>query len=310
VSSDDPKWDSVSHIDIARNCLNAKLWEVIAYRKEDGKEKPFYHGWFDFPEPLYAQMFEDENGIPYDKYEKPLENWVEPANKKVDLSVVRTAQKEATAEFTSQNDEFYELKGARKKKYENIITPEQPETIQAMLKDSTRYATFDKPGFYNTDNPRKTKLGRLAGPKKITVRRIDPDAIDEPRYELDIQYEGTQDDRATRLVLGGLDFEAIPRLKESNHQKGWKMPMGIANHSFYETYEQAKNRPVAKNPYYGMLIDKKGRWIDSHKVGIDGPLMHWDAEDQNVLHVYVLSFERHAFVGHYEVRIPDAIREA
>jgi hypothetical protein len=38
--------------------------------------------------------------------------------------------------------------------------------------------------------------------------------------------------------------------------------------------------------------------------------MHWDAEDQNVLHVYVLSFERHAFVGHYEVRIPDAIREA
>lgn len=301
--------DSITRVDVARNCLNAGLWEVIAYKNEGGVEKPVYHGWFDFPTPLYSEMFRKANDTSYKAYRKPLEQWVEPQYKKVDLSQLREVQKEWELDLENLNDEFYPLKGSRKKKYKNIIRPERPKSIQAMLNDSTLYATFDQPGFYNTENPRETQLGKLAHPKEVTLRRTSTVPVDEARYEVDIRFLHNDGETDTRLLIGGLDLSELPRLEESKMNQGFKMPMGISNHSFYETYEEAKENPVAENPYFGMLIDGEGKWLDSHKVGIDGPLLFWDAKDKNLLHFAILSFERHAFVGHFELEVPEDVLE-
>lgn len=75
--------------------------------------------------------------------------------------------------------------------------------------------------------------------------------------------------------------------------------MGIANPSFYEKYAVANANEVSKNPYFGLILDIDGQWIDSHFFGIDGPLFFWDIENPKILHVFILSFERHAYVGHY-----------
>jgi len=47
-------------------------------------------------------------------------------------------------------------------------------------------------------------------------------------------------------------------------------------------------------------LDDEGKWLDSHEIGIDGPLLHL-SEDGETLHVWLLSFERHALVGHYSL---------
>lgn len=58
-----------------------------------------------------------------------------------------------------------------------------------------------------------------------------------------------------------------------------------------------------KSPYYAILPNLQSRWPDSHKVGIDGPLMHLDEEDPSLLHLWILSFERHALIRHYGAKL-------
>ena len=57
--------------------------------------------------------------------------------------------------------------------------------------------------------------------------------------------------------------------------------MGFSNHSFYESLEEFRNHKTKENPYYAYMRDEKKNWLDSHKVGIDGPLIHWDDEDSS-----------------------------
>jgi len=79
--------------------------------------------------------------------------------------------------------------------------------------------------------------------------------------------------------------------------------MGIGNHSFYESYSEHLSYKTKESPYYAILTDDDDHWLDSHKIGIDGPVLHFTDEDRTTLHVWLLSFERHALVGHYEIRI-------
>jgi len=59
-----------------------------------------------------------------------------------------------------------------------------------------------------------------------------------------------------------------------------------------------------------MLTTENYQWLDSHKIGIDGPVMHWDGDDPNLLHVWLLSFERHTMVGHYTIEMPEQMGKA
>ncbi|MFB6306993.1 MAG: hypothetical protein ABEH43_08415 [Flavobacteriales bacterium] len=301
--------DGFKRVDVARNCLNTGLWEVIAYKKEKGGVKPGYHGWFDFPKDLFVQLFEKLNGLDYSKYKNHLEKWTEPKKKKLALNKLRKVVKDyGQRPFESFNDEFYPMTGARAedKKYENIIYPEKPDQIKDLLTDSTKFANFDKPGFYNKDNPRKTKLGRLYELKSVQFRKTKPAwSKKDETYELELSFDGRKGQRKTDLIIGGLIKDRIPKLPVKKHNNGYKMSMGIANHPFYETYSESKKNEYTQNPYFAVLTDKNGVWRDSHKIGIDGPILHWDKKQKGLLHIYILSFERHAFVGHYTVHLPD-----
>ena len=103
--------------------------------------------------------------------------------------------------------------------------------------------------------------------------------------------------------MGGLKKELIPILNIKEAKDGFQMPMGIANHSFYESYKFMLNNPSKQNPYYALLLNEEEKFIDSHEIGIDGPLLHWDQNNKDLLHVWILSFERHAFVGHYTLQL-------
>jgi hypothetical protein len=293
----------ITRVDIARNCINAYLWEVSVYKMEAGKEVPYTHGWFNFPKELYKYLFEKRNGVDFSTYRKPLENWVDVPSKEVRSDLLAKKVKEIPIDFSEQNTAMYPLEGARLKKFKEIIYPAKFKNMQDLENDSTLFATFTPPGYYNKADPRITQLGRIKNLQSIVLNKVTCQANNHELDELRLTFKDADDKRTTKLIIGGLDFSLLPHLSVANVNKAWRISMGFSNHPFYESYEEHLKWKSKSNPYYGYLTNEKNEWLDSHTIGIDGPMMHWDDKIPNRLHVWVLSFERHAFVGHYIIDI-------
>ncbi|MDB4088672.1 hypothetical protein N9544_03515 [Flavobacteriales bacterium] len=290
----------VIRIDIARNCINAYLWELIIYTSEEGKSKPIYHGWFNFNKELYAQLFEEKNELTYSTYQASLEEWIFPGSEKVNLEILRERLEGKAVEFENHDNEYYPEIGERKKKKMNILFPKNVHTIDDFLTDSTTYATFSAPGCYNQSDPRKTQLHRLANLKNIELNTIKSNNTKgDSLSELVLRFESETD--TTLFIVGGIDLSKLPILTVEESKNGYQMPMGIGNYSFYSNYSFLQNTNHLESPFYGLLTDENHNWLDSHEIGIDGPLLHYDKEGN--LHFWILSFERHSFVGHYVVSV-------
>jgi hypothetical protein len=296
----------ITRVDLARNCINAYLWELIFYTEENGNIKPCYHGWFDFPKELYADLFKEKNNINYEEYRAVLENWKDPESKEIDLSVLREVTSEENSNFKNLNNELYPLLGERKKKAMNIMVPKNHESINNFLTDSTLFATFSSPGFYNQQEPRVTYLSRLKKLNSVKASNtISNNKLKDKGFELELIFENEED--TTKFIIGGLNKDNIPTLAIQNVNKGYQMPMGIGNHSFYTNYAKIDTANSLESPFYSFLVDQNNNWLDSHTIGIDGPLLHFDDLNPDLLHVWILSFERHCFVGHYIIDLKGVI---
>jgi len=84
------------------------------------------------------------------------------------------------------------------------------------------------------------------------------------------------------------------------------MPMGIGVPPFYQTYEQLQANDPCDSPYYAFVLNEKDQWIDHHKAAIDGPVMHRDADNPDIVHLYLLSYERHTLIAHFILPIATA----
>jgi hypothetical protein len=122
--------------------------------------------------------------------------------------------------------------------------------------------------------------------------------------ELQLTYTDNVKSKTTRYIISGLNLDKLPLLNATTLHKGWQRPMGISNHSFYNSYDEILAASSLQNPYFSVLLDENGQWLDSHEVGIDGILLYRDEADNAKVHAYILSFERHAFVGHTVLNIP------
>lgn len=288
--------EQVTRIDLARNCLNSYLWEVFLYADVEGSNKVFYHGWFDFPKELYHELYAKRNGKQFEEVADFLENWKNPPSKKVDLSKLRTIISVTKPNYTNESDKMYPLQGERKKKQVGLITPASVERMTDFYSDSTTFATFSPPGFYNRADPRKTELGRFQQLESVTARKTKTDLGE--RSEFQFNYSDKKG-RKTQFIIGGLDLSTLPRLSTEEANSGHQFSMGIGNHPFYEDYAVHEAQCSLTNPSFGVLLDENGKWLDSHLIGIDGPLLHLDKDDPNKLHVWILGFERHALIAHY-----------
>lgn len=172
-----------------------------------------------------------------------------------------------------------------------------------LLSDSTRFATFAQPGFYDTKDPRVTYLSRFGKLTKVIERQITT-PTKEIALEIEYVFASNQDAKTiTRLVVGGLKPASLPVLSLTNASDGARASMGISNHSFYETFDYQQQHLTKDNPFYSFLLDEKGNFLDNHKIGIDGTVFHLDEEDNTKLHLWILAFERHAFVSHCIIKL-------
>jgi len=294
---------TLSRVDLARNCLNAGLWELLLFTQEDGAERLYAHYWFTFPLGLYKKLFERVNGLSYWDYWWSLEHWVDPSGTPVRLDRLRTVEREWSVEVTAQWDEPPATRGEQALKRRNILTG-QVYTYRDWYTQPVRFASFVPPGRYSVANPRETKLAYLAELSGAKLREVRTPVHPEPLAEIELTFKHPGTGEATRLVLGGLDLRSLPRASTSQYELGWQAPLGIANPSFFESYEDLLAHSPLGRPFYGFHLDAQDRWLDHHAIGVDGPLLHRDPKDPNILHLYLLSYERHALLNHFTIACP------
>lgn len=291
-------------IDLIQNSLGAGLWEVIVYEKKDNQELPYFHGWFELPSAIYRYLFEQKNKLSYKDYKVFLENGKKPAQEKIDLSLLRQELDTKPINFLSLNEYFYPLKGEFPGKMKNVVYPLKPSIIQEFLNDTTAFASFGSVGLYDKTRPHATELGRMANLENILQKKIIvPESSQDTLTEFEFQFSDVNDNRKIRMFLGGINLKKIPRLTFEEIENAWQMPFGIGNHPFRESYQESLNYSGSKSPYYGILTDEHKNWLDNKPVGIDGSLLFVEKGFPHKLHFLLLSYERHAIVGHYLMQI-------
>ena len=139
--------------------------------------------------------------------------------------------------------------------------------------------------------------------KNATHRRVESVLTGEELDELELRFE-TTDGKQTRLYIGGIDLSKAPAVTPDEYPKGIYLPMGIGTPPFYQDYKALLQNDPLKNPYYSFFLDDKDGWIDHHSMAVDGPIIHRDADNPDLLHLYLMSYERHLLVAHYELTVP------
>ncbi len=295
---------------LAKNCLNAGLWEILLFVEEDGQKALYYQGWFRFPLGHYAELFERNTGLDYADWWWPMEHWQDPAGTSVRLDGLRTVKAERDAEATFDLDEPILFAGEQVRKVRTANVRNHVAWRDFFDGSDATFASFIPPGRYSVEHPWGNEYERFARFEKAYLREINsPGRPDATLHEIELAFSST-DGEPQRLFVGGVDLTALPRLPVSEYQKGLYMPMGIGVPPFYQTYEELQAAPPAESPYYSVLLDAQDHWIDHHSTAVDGPVLHRDADDPGLVHLYLLSYERHTLIAHFTVRIDHAGRTA
>jgi hypothetical protein len=295
--------DSVSRVDLATNCLNAGLWELMLFTVEDGEERVYEHTWFTFPLGLYKQLFEHVNGLSYWDYWWSLEHWHDPSGTPVHLDHLRTIVREEPIQVRVALDEQPMARGEQRFKRKNILAP-PIHSYRDWYTQPIRFSSFIPPGRYSLAHPRETQLHYLAEFTGAMLRQVRLSQGEQLRAEIELTFQDNQTGEPTRLIFGGLDLRSLPVLPPTQYERGWQVPLGIGNPSFFEAYEEVLAHPPRQRTFYGFHLDAQNRWIDHHAVGVDGPLLHRDAENPSLIHLYLLSYERHALLNHFVITCP------
>jgi uncharacterized membrane protein YdjX (TVP38/TMEM64 family) len=285
--------------ELAKNCLNAELWEVLLFTREQGDKALYYQGWFTFPLGHYKDIFERQTGLPYWKHWYYLEHWFDPAGTPVPPDQLRrvVSEREAPATFDTAEPVLAASEQARKRR---TTIAENVRTWNDCFdgRHAIRFASFIPPGRYSVQHPWKNEYLRIDRFEKAILREVVSPATDKPLSELELVFRSTTQDGVCRFFVSGFDLDALPRLPVGDYPKGLYMPMGIGVPPFFQSYEELQKNPPDRSPYFSVLLDGQGRWIDHHKFAIDGPVLHRDEHDPDMLHAYLLSYERHSLIAH------------
>jgi hypothetical protein len=298
--------ENIYSVELARNCLNSGLWEIVINVEEEGKKAQYYHGWFDFPLGQYKQVFERINSISYWKHWLSLEKWHNPAGKPIDLGLLRTVTSETKVAATFPQDERIIVAGEQTRKIRNVMA-NNLTTWGDFYNNSNqvRFATFRKPGWYDPKTAWGNQYWRIGQFNQAILREIDSKTNNQELQEIELVFSDIRNGNTNKIIIGGIDLKKLPQLPTTEYNKGLYRPIGIALTPFSQSYEDLKANPPETLPYYSAILDADNRWIDNHSFGVDGVVMHRDAENPNLLHAYLLSYERHSLISHYLIDLKD-----
>lgn len=289
--------------ELAKNCLNAGLWEIQLTFQEGGNKALYYQAWFNFPLGHYRQMVEQNAGISYNRFWYRLEHWFDPAGTEVDLSQLRKVVRERDAKAEFPKNERVLAAGEQKRKMRCVTADNIRTWADYYDGRSIRFATFIQPGRYSVLHPWAHEYWRVGSFQGAILRDVVSPSSTNVLQELELVYRDSRSGATNRLFVSGFDAARLPQLAMADYPKGAYLPMGISVPPFFQSYEDLVKSPPWKSPYFSFILDSRDRWINHHELSIDGPVMHRDDKDPDLLHLYLLSYERHALVAHYRVSL-------
>ena len=287
--------------ELAKNCLNAGLWEVLLFSSENGSKKLYYQSWFAFPLGHYKHIFEHNTGVSYWNHWYKLEHWSDPVGTPVRLDKLRSVTREFTAEASFDAQERIFASGEQTYKRRTLYAENIVTWGYFYSGSKVRFATFIPPGRYSVKHPWKNEYHRFATLDEAIFRDIVSPSAAKPLQELELVFTG-KDGEKCRFFVSGFDSSALPELPVEKYPDGMYMPMGIGVPPFYQSYEKLEKNPPEQSPYFSVLLDSKDRWLNHHDIGVDGPVLHRDAKDPSLLHLYLLSYERQSLIGHWIIK--------
>jgi hypothetical protein len=304
IGGDGFEKQNLVEVALANNCLNAGYWEILLFTKEDSNKTLYYQTWFTFPMGHYKNIFEKINDISYSQHWWRLEHWQDPSGTIVKTDLLRKVieQKEVATQFPI--DEKIIISGEQSRKVRTVLA--RNLTIWKDFydnKNEIKFATFRPPGFYDQNKPWGNEYWRIGKFDQAILRKIKPIGVEQTLQEIELAFTDTKTGEKNRLFISGVNLKKLPQLPVENYSKGLYMPMGIGIPPFYQSYEELKNNHPDVSPFFSVLLDLQDRWIDHHHLAVDGSVMHLDKDNPNLLHLYLLSYERNTLIAHFLVNI-------
>ena len=287
--------------ELAKNCLNAGLWEVLLFVNDGNGKALYYQNWFTFPLGHYKDIFELSTGLPYWRHWYYLEHWFDPAGTMAPLEKLRQVTEERETPATFNSTERVIVAGEQVRKRRTTIAENLISWGDFYGDKKVRFAAFIPPGRYSVNRPWKNQYWRMDQFEKAILRKVVSPATSKPLDELELVFASTKTGEICRFFVSGFEREELPQLPTGDYPKGLYMPMGIGVPPFFQSYEDLVQNPPERSPYFSVMLDSDGRWIDHHSLAVDGPVIHRDDQNPDLLHVYLLSYERHSLVAHVVV---------
>ncbi|MEA5472302.1 hypothetical protein [Spirulina sp. 06S082] len=295
-------------VHLTNNCLGAGYWEIAVFAEENGAAKKIYQGFFDFPRGSYKNFVETVNKDSYWQYAQGIESWYPGTTffkgQTLDFSTLRSVKNERKVAVNDLKNETVFTVAEQKQKANLIVddTQQDWQTWSDIRHSSVQFQSFVIPGIYDPDRLWKSNYSEIANLTNAVVKDIESPLSKKTLQEIDFYFQN-EAGKTRKLVVSGVDLKSLPKLSSQNYSQGLYMPLGYGT-PFTQDYEELKQNPPVKNPIFSTLFDESDRIIDyRHDVGINGMVMHQDAVNPDLVHFYLLSYERISIVGHYTVNL-------
>jgi hypothetical protein len=276
---------------------------VLLFFKEDGHKALYYQGWFTFPLGHYQRIFEWNTGRSYWRHWYYLEHWFDPAGTAVRLDGLRRVARELGVPATFDLREGVLIAGEQVPKRRTTMPDDALSWGDFYQERALHFATFIPPGRYSLQHPWKNEYWRIDQFDKAVLREIVSPATTGALHELELVFTSRRTGERCRFIVSGFDLSALPQLPSRDYPKGLYMPMGIGVPPFFQSYEELRKNPPDQSPYFCVMLDANDRWVNHHDLAVDGPVLHRDDKNPDLLHVYLLSYERHSLIAHFVVSL-------
>ena len=285
---------------VANNCLKRGLWEIGLDRAEPGQGNvTTYHGWFTFPEGEYARLFEAANGVPFAAVAAGFEGYPPLDGLAVPLADLRSVESEARlpAIDTHAGDPI-DAFGEQSRKSKLVLAPAAKTYGDWWAPDHqpVTSAKFSEPGFYNRSEPVRFDLAWLGHPVEARWRRVASAKVAGAFPEIEVRFANGR-----RLLLADARLPELQArgAKPADEADLLQLTFGIGTPTIYATAEERARDLAAERPAYLLLLDGEDRNVDNHLAGIDRVYLWREAGDPGRLHLYLVSYERIALIGHW-----------
>lgn len=287
--------------ELCKNELGAGRWEVLLYTLEHGDKTLLYQGWFSFPLGHYWNLFKEQTGLSYAWHAPSLEFGADLTGKPIKLEELRSVSREAEVRCSFNPEERIVAGGEQRRRRRTTVADNLLAWKDLYDGRGVRFASFVAPGRYTLNQLQGNEYDRLNQFERAVIRDIKSQADSEVRNEIELVFSSTRHPGKCRFVVSGFRWHRLPQAPVEDYPRGLYMPMGIAVPPFFQDYESLRSNPPSMSPYFCVMLDEEGRYLNHRQIGIDGPILHADPSNSNRVHLYLMSYERHTLVGHWVI---------